>query len=79
MFAPGYSYLFLPNQVDGQDSPSGVTFGLGLGAAFRVAPKVSLTAELGYQFGFQSTTIAGVDVDLKTNFLHLAGGILVDL
>jgi hypothetical protein len=83
---PGYSFLFLPiDPPAGVDmsTPSGLTFGVAAGATFRVAPGVHLTSELGYQFGFQSTTISAlgqsVDLDVTASFLHLAGGVLLDL
>jgi hypothetical protein len=44
---------------------------------------VHLTTEIGYQFGFQATTVSGagqsVDLDVTASFLHLAGGVLLDL
>ena len=83
---PGYSFLFLPiDPPAGVDmsTPRGLTFGVAAGAMFRVAPGVHLTGELGYQFGFQSTTISAlgqsVDLDVTASFLHLAGGVLLDL
>jgi hypothetical protein len=83
---PGYSFLFLPiDPPDGVEmsNPSGLTFGIAGGAVLRVSPGVHLTTEVGYQFGFQSSTIKAlgqsVDIDVTASFLHLAGGILVDL
>ncbi len=83
---PGYSFVFLPTDPpDGvnMSTPSGLTFGLAAGAMFRVSPGVHITSEIGYQFGFQTTTLSAagqsVDVDLTTSFLHLSGGILLDL
>jgi hypothetical protein len=83
---PGYSFVFLPIDPPAgveMSTPSGLTFGLSAGAVFRVSPGVHVTTEVGYQFGFQSTTLSAasqaVDVDLTTSFLHLAGGVLLDL
>jgi hypothetical protein len=83
---PGYSFLFVPIDPPAgveMSTPSGLTFGIGAGAMFRVSPGVHLTTEVGYQFGFQGTTISAqgqsVDVDLTSSFLHLAGGVLLDL
>jgi hypothetical protein len=74
---PGYSMLFLPGNAS--NTPSGPTIGVAAGAAITVAPKTLLTAELGYQFGWQSTNVMGVDVDINTQFLHVAAGVLFDL
>jgi hypothetical protein len=83
---PGYSFLFLPiDPPPGVEmsNPSGLTFGIAGGAALRVSPGVHLTTEVGYQFGFQSSTVEAlgqsVDIDVTASFLHLAGGVLVDL
>jgi hypothetical protein len=83
---PGYSFLFLPIDpppgVEMSD-PSGFTFGIAAGAAFRVSRGVHLTTEIGYQFGFQGSTVKAlgqsVDIDVTASFLHLAGGVLFDL
>jgi hypothetical protein len=83
---PGYSFLFVPSDPPAgveMSTPSGLTFGVAAGAMFRVSAGVHLTTEIGYQFGFQSTTInaAGqsIDLDVTSSFLHLAGGVLLDL
>jgi hypothetical protein len=83
---PGYSFLFLPTDPPAgveMSTPSGLTFGVAAGAMFRVSRGVHLTTEIGYQFGFQGTTVSAagqsVDLDLTTSFLHFAGGVLLDL
>jgi hypothetical protein len=76
---PGYSYLFMPRAMDDTSSPNGLTAGFAVGAAFKAAPKTMVTTELGYQLGFQSTRILGMDVDLRSSFLHVAVGVLFDL
>jgi hypothetical protein len=83
---PGYSFLFLPIDPPAgieMSKPRGLTFGFAGGALLRVSPGVHLTTEVGYQFGFQSSTIKvpgqSVDIDVTASFLHVAGGILVDL
>jgi hypothetical protein len=83
---PGYSFLFVPIDAPPgveMSTPSGLTLGLAAGAVFRVSPGVHLTTEIGYQFGFQATTLraAGqsIDIDVTASFLHLAGGVLFDL
>lgn len=83
---PGYSFVFTPiDPPTGVEmsTPSGLTFGLGVGGAFRVSPGVHLTSEVGYQFGFQGSKVRAlgqsVDLDVTTSFLHLAAGVLLDL
>jgi len=83
---PGYSFLFVPVDAPAgveMSTPSGLTLGIAAGAVFRVSPGVHLTGEIGYQFGFQATTLSAagqsVDVDVTASFLHLAGGVLLDL
>lgn len=83
---PAYSFVFLPiDPPPGVEmsAPSGLAFGLAAGAVFRVSPGVHVTSEVGYQFGFQSTTISGpggsLDLGVTASFLHFAGGVLLDL
>jgi hypothetical protein len=83
---PGYSFLFLPTDPPAgaeMSTPSGLTLGIAAGAMFRVSPGVHITSEIGYQFGFQSTTVSApgqsVDLDVTASFLHFAGGLLLDL
>jgi hypothetical protein len=77
---PGFSLVSLPDNSDGSSvSPNGPTLGLATGAAFRVAPGTTVTAELGYQFGFQSADVLGMTAELHSRFLHIAGGVLFDL
>jgi hypothetical protein len=78
-FEPGYSFLFLPDDGGDVSSPNGLTLGLAGGAAFKTGTNMMLTAELGYQFGYQQTRILGTGVDLHANFLHFAVGMLFDL
>jgi hypothetical protein len=78
-FEPGYSVLFMPDRMTDVTSPNGFTVGFAVGAAFKAAPKAMVTTELGYQFGYQSTRILGTDVELKSDFLHFAVGVLFDL
>jgi len=77
--SPGYSMLFLPSTVGDTPNPNGLTLGFSAGAAIKVAPAMMLTGELGYQLGFQKATISGMDVDVQSDFLHLAVGMLFDL
>jgi hypothetical protein len=82
---PGYSILFPPDAPSGieMSNPKGLTLGLAAGAAFTVQPRLQVTGEIGYQFGFQSATVSvlgqSADFDLKSNYLHIALGLLFDL
>jgi Outer membrane protein beta-barrel domain len=76
---PGYSFLVLSDNPADVTSPNGLSLGLAVGAAFKTAPKMMVTTELGYQFGFQSTMVGGMDLDVRANFLHVTVGLLFDL
>ena len=65
----------LPDDVDGIDNPAGFVLGFAAGAAFDLAASTYLSAEVGYQVGYQSTEILNNDVDAKTNYLHLGVGL----
>lgn len=58
--APGYSVIMIPNA----DNPSGFVLGLHAGATYNVNDKVYALFQLGYQFGYQSTSNADVKDDL---------------
>jgi hypothetical protein len=73
--APGYSIVMLPDDVDGIDNPAGFVLGFAAGAAFDLATSTYLSAEIGYQVGYQSTEILNNNVDAKTNYLHLGVGL----
>jgi hypothetical protein len=70
--APGFSMIFLPED---DETPSGFLLGFGAGVAYAMSPTLTFTAELGYQLGFQSTTIQGVNVDVQSDYLHLGVGL----
>jgi hypothetical protein len=73
--APGYTFLFPPSDPNGESmNASGFMIGFGGGASFRVAPKFALSAELGYQFRFPSTSVQGVDISFQDNYLTLTVG-----
>jgi hypothetical protein len=80
--APGYSMIFLPDvRYRGItiDDPSGVVLGIGAGAAFEIWPTLSLVGDVGYSWGFHSTTASyqgeSTDADLRTDILHVGLGI----
>ena len=73
--APGYTFLFPPKDANGNSTnASGFMIGFGGGAAYRVAPKFMVSAELGYQFRFPSGSVQGVDVSYQDNYLTFAVG-----
>jgi hypothetical protein len=75
--APGYSLIFLPDDLDGFDNPRGFVLQFGAGASFSVTRSLSLIAQLGYQFGDQETEgPLGIDVDVSTKYLHVGFGLL---
>jgi hypothetical protein len=76
--APGYSIVMLPDPEAGGaklDNPAGFVLGFAAGAMLDFTPELFGTGELGYQVGYQKTTFAGMDVDVKTNFLHIGIGL----
>lgn len=77
--APGYSLIFLPDWPDELSNPAGFVLGFGGGAGFRVAPQVEVTAEIGYQLGFQEVSEAGQTVEVSSNLLHVGAGLLMSL
>lgn len=76
----GYSIIFPPSD-EGEESytPQGLIIGFGGGAGFLLSPKMMAVASLGYQLGFQATTIQGMDVTLKDNLLDFTVGIMAGL
>jgi len=74
--SPGYSIIQLPSG-SGVDNPKGFIVGFHAGAMYDVTPGAFLNLELGYQLGFQSTTVLGTSVDYKFSLaqIGLGGGI----
>jgi hypothetical protein len=70
-FAPGYSFLI----PEDSETASGPVVAFGAGAAFDVSRDVYFTAELGYQLGYQSLELAGEDVDVNFDDLHVGLGL----
>jgi hypothetical protein len=74
--APGYSILMPPEEAKGgADNPKGFVLGFAFGAMLDFTPTFFGTGELGYQVGYQKTTLSNVDIDLKTNFFHIGVGV----
>jgi len=78
----GYSWIFrLLRDTSSNDyhTSSGLTLGFGGGINFAINPRLVLVGELSYQFGFQRTTISGIEVDADTSYLTLGVGIVFPL
>jgi opacity protein-like surface antigen len=73
--APGYSMIFLPEDLEDFDDPTGFTVGVGGGARFKLNPSLALVGEVGYSWGFQSTEVLDEDVDVQTDLLHVGIGV----
>jgi hypothetical protein len=71
-FAPGYSVILSPVEED--DDPTGLVVAFGGGLTYDVSSKAYLSAELGYQLGFQSIEVQGTTVDVTTDYLHFGFG-----
>jgi hypothetical protein len=73
---PGYSIIMLPSDASGPgvSNPKGFCLGVHLGAMMDIASNAFVSAELGYQLGFQKMTVLGMDVDAKSNFLQIGLG-----
>jgi hypothetical protein len=74
--APGYSLVVLPPDAryPGRPHPRGPVIGFAAGAMIDLGRWLYLSVELGQQLGFQTTTIAGAEVDSRTSFLHIGLG-----
>jgi Outer membrane protein beta-barrel domain len=70
---PGYSSLSQP----GQSPATGFVFGVGGGAEMDLVNRIFATVGAGYQWGFQSITIAGDKFDTRTRYVRvsLGGGV----
>jgi Outer membrane protein beta-barrel domain len=78
--APGYSVVFAPKNANNDNyNPKGLIIGLGGGALYALRPNLALTGEIGYQVGYQATTVnvLGIksDVSYETEYLHLSVGL----
>ncbi len=81
-FSPGYSIISPPSGVlpDGTSNPAGPWLDFAIGSEVTVAPGQVLVVDLGYQLGFQGTTLPdGTNVDYRTQFVHLGVGMALGL
>jgi hypothetical protein len=85
--SPAFSVIDLPSDASSVGvsiaNPKGFLIDFSAGTEAAVQPNLFFVAELGYQVGFQSTTISGpsgsVDLDFKSRFLHFGIGLAVRL
>lgn len=78
--APGYSVIFLPRQMDGRHfHPHGMIAAFGAGISVAMSGRLALVGEIGYQLGYQGTTMYDVDVTFQDNLLHLGVGLVAAL
>ena len=76
--APGYSIITGSNQ----NADNGFTLGIAAGASYAINSTTHAYGELGYSFGFQSTTDTGGTgdtIDVHVDFFHLAFGVSFDV
>lgn len=75
--SPGYAFLLLPSNNGGGEvpTPSGFMIGFGGGLQVRVAPKLAITGELGYQYRFTSASQDGIDGSFQVDYLTFAIGL----
>jgi len=74
---PGYSIIAIPSSLkEGTsfDNPKGFVMAFGAGAAYDVTDMFFANVGIGYQIGFQSTSIMGTSEDIKTSFLRILVG-----
>ncbi len=77
--ALGYAFIFLPVMGSEVITPSGLTLTFGGGASYVLGPRLQLSAELGYEIGFETATYSGGSAGFGVNYLHVSGGIAVAL
>ncbi|HJX64960.1 MAG TPA: outer membrane beta-barrel protein [Polyangia bacterium] len=74
---PGYSIIMIPDSWKGgvsMDSAKGFVFAGGVGAAYDINEMFFVNLAVGYQIGFQSTSVMSTSVDMKTSALRIAVG-----
>jgi hypothetical protein len=74
---PGYSIISLSDDMKGGadiSSPKGFVIAGGLNALFDINDQFFANLAVGYQMGWQKTSVGGVDFDGKTKGMRLALG-----
>ena len=82
--SPGYSTLSAPSGTwstssSGVSDPAGFVVDFSVGGETAFGPDARLTVDIGYQVGFQGTSVNGYDVDARTRFLHVGFGFALGL
>jgi hypothetical protein len=70
--APGYGIVMPGGE---SENAKGLVVGFAAGAMLALTPALYLSGEVGYQVGYQSAKVANVDVDFKTNYMHVGVGL----
>jgi hypothetical protein len=75
--SPGYSIVSLPSGAlpAGASDPSGFVVDFSFGTEAMLWPDTTLVVDVGYQLGFQGTSVDGQEVDYRTRFLHVGFGL----
>jgi len=78
----GYSFIahiFTVTDTSGKTdffTSKGFVFGIGPGMSYAINPRLLITAEITYQWGFQGSHQLGMDVTANDSFLTIAGGLV---
>ncbi len=74
---PGYSYYFVDERdwPTGVDTPTGPVLAFGGGFNYDASSSMFVSAEIGYQLGFQSIRSMARDADFGFNYLHVGLGV----
>ena len=74
---PGYSIIAVPSSLKqgaSFDNPKGFVVAFGATVAYDITDMFFANVGIGYQMGFQSTSILGTSEDIKTSFLRILVG-----
>lgn len=73
--APGYSIIYLPSRPVNIEDPAGFVLGVAAGAIYSFSDRLFAVGDIGYQLGFQGTTILNTDVDIRSRYLLIGLGV----
>lgn len=68
---PGYSLIIVPHAK----TPKGPVLAVGGGVAMDMSDRIFINVGVGYQLGFQTLPLAGVDREDRTRYLRVALGV----
>jgi hypothetical protein len=79
--SPGYSILSTPSGTlpANVSDPAGLAVDFSVGAETPIGAHATLVLDIGYQLGFQGTSVNGKDIESRTRFLHVGMGFALDL